>query len=188
MKTLLSVLSVSALLLASCSSKSDTTGTNNNNNNNTSGTSSLTATVNGTNMTFKIDTLSTQFTSNNVPGFGTYTTVTTTSIDAVSGISFAIAYGGYNVSSGTSYDIGLDATPTVPGMAMTYQKPGGSGSLSYGTSATKNTSVGKFKVTSLSSTNMQVNFNATLHSETGATGTDSIVTITNGVFNIYHHN
>ncbi|MFI5263797.1 MAG: hypothetical protein ACHQM6_04720 [Candidatus Kapaibacterium sp.] len=181
MKKLISVLSLSALLLASCSKSSSPTSNNNNNNN--AGANQVVATVGSTAITFK--TLA--------HSGGSYT-----QIAGISSLSFAIAGtdsatgstltigGGGFVGTGT-YDIGLEhghGTTSDYAFALDYTKKGsGSGSTEYRSDANNSVKVGTIDITSVSATGAQGTFSATLP-QINPSGTSNTVAITNGSFNV----
>jgi hypothetical protein len=182
MKQLLSILLLSALLLDSCSKSSTPTSTNNNNNNNGgnggASTNQVVATVNGTAVTFK-----TLGTSGNGTYAGGYIAFAAGARDSATGQTIAFGGGGF-VSTGT-YDIGTKNLSPVYGFGLTYSAKDNYGNtMNYGTNSSTYAKVGSITISSISATNAQGTFNATLPLISGPSGSPSTVTITNGGFNL----
>lgn len=182
MKTLISVLSLSALLLASCSKSSDTTSSNNNNNN-TAAANQVVASVNGTSITFK--TLAHSGGSYSSAGGIGILSFAIAGTDSSTGSTFTIGGGGF-VGTGT-YDIGLEhghGTTSDYAFGMDYTKKGtGGSSTEYKTDGNNSSKVGTIDITSVSATGAQGTFTATLP-QTNPSGTSNTVSITNGSFNV----
>jgi len=181
MKQYLFTLLLSAALLGSCSKTSTPTSTNNNNNNNGggnggAGTNQVVATVNGTATTFK--TLG-------ASGNGSYTNgviaFSVAALDSATGETIGIGGGGF-VSPGNTYDIGTKNLSPVYGFAMSYSKKDANGNtLNYGTNSTTYAKVGTITISTLTSTNAQGTFTATLP-QTNGSGSPAVITI--GGFNV----
>jgi hypothetical protein len=179
MKNILCILSLSVLLLASCSKTSTPTSTNNNNGGGNGGaaTGQVVATVNGTAITFK-----TLGASGNGSYVGGVISFAVAGLDSATGQTIGIGGGGF-VSTGT-YDLGTKNLSPIYGFGMTYNTKDANGnSLSYGTNSTTYAKVGTITINTLTSTNAQGTFTATLPLTNGNSSVTS-VTITNGGFNV----
>jgi len=182
MKKLLSILSLSALLLVSCSKSSTPTSTNNNNNNGNggAGNNQLVATINGTAVTFKtLASTGNGSYANGVASFGT------AGLDSASGQTIGIGGGGF-VTSGNTYDIGTKNLSPVYGFGFTYSTKDANGNtLTYGTNSTTYQKYGTITINTLTSTNAQGTFTVTnLPRTNGPSGSPASVNITSGGFNV----
>lgn len=172
MKKLLSVLSVvslSALMFISCSKDSDTTGTNNGGGSVPSTSNTMTVTIDGT--AYTLTAFGIKVTN------GGNTAITIAGSDAsgkVVGLSLS------NISAAGTYDVGTFDPATSTGANMTYQYNDGSGNgVAYATLAGL-TSVGKLTITELTATSMKGTFNATLTKISGS-GANTVVITKGGV-------
>jgi hypothetical protein len=180
-KSIVSVIlfSAAAFFFVSCSKSSSPTSSNNNNTNGGAGTNQVVATVNGTAITFKtLGTGGNGSYGNGVVSFGI------AGLDSASGKTIGIAGGGF-VTTGT-YDIGTPATASqLYGFTMSCSiKDANGNTMQYGVNSSNQTKVGTITISTISSTNAQGTFSATLPLENGPTGSPATVSITNGGFNV----
>ena len=175
MKKILSVLSLTALLLVSCSKKSDTTGTNNNNNNSNAPLGQVLATVGGTNLT-----LTGLATKTGVSGAVSLGLVGT---DAT-GRSVVIAM--INITASGTYDIGTVVAIVPPqSIGIDYTTTDASGtSISYSSTNQPAVKQGTITITSYTATNIQGTFSATGLKTDNATASPQTVDIASGSFNL----
>ncbi len=180
MKKLLSILSLSALLLASCSKSSSPTSTNNNNNNNNNtNPNKVVATVGGSTITF--NTLGTAGNATTyINGIAVFAIA---GRDSASQKTMTIGGGG-SVSAGQSYDIGTKSATQYYNFGLTYSMVDASGNtIYYGTTSSSNTKVGTIYISSISSSNVQGTFSATLP-QTNPSDPTKTVSVNNGSFNV----
>ncbi len=185
MKKLLSLLSLSAMLLVSCS-KTDTPTSPGNGT--TSGASSMSATINGTATKLVItvpDSLAINFTYIPAAPDATFFSIITGDYTSSDSALFTLAGAG-NMEQGKTYDIGPDATTSVPGFSLAYVKIVNGAGVNYGTDAGR-AKVGTITITTLSTSSIQGTFTATLPRQTNTTDGAAAAVITNGAFTIYHH-
>ncbi len=99
---------------------------------------------------------------------------------------FTLAGAG-KIEQGKTYDLGPDATSSVPGFGLAYQKIINGTVVNYAVDDAK-TKVGTITITTLNTSYIQGTFTATLLRQTSTTEGPSSAVMTNGAFTIYHHN